>query len=1199
MKKLCSLILSVVLLLAVFPLGTATVAAAGNQCGDNITWTLEDGVLTLSGSGDMWHYDFWYNTVPWELDRSTITKVVVEEGITSLGTNAFVDCLYLTDVELPASLKVMGMNSFAGCERLLEFTVPVGLESFDCSAFANCTAMLEYKVAAGNTHFTTEDGVLFSADKTALWSYPIGRTDDTYIMPDTVTSVEAYAFSEAAALTAIGFSENLKTIGDEAFHNCVGLTEIELPEGFLSTGGGSFQGCEKLSVIKLPDSLRRVGPLCFDQTAYYNNIDNWENQLVLYLDDVVLAGREEWDEVGGESGLELGGQYVIREGTRIVGDEAFDFLAIDAISFPSTLETIGEGAFYGCDNLTEITVPDRVTHIYEIAFNSCENLAVVNLPDGLQHIGYDAFEDTAYMDNAAAVGGIVYNNTYVLGAFTPLTDANITEGTTLIAEFAFAGVGSNLKSVTLPESLRIIGAEAFLNNTAVGEITVPKDVTTIGDYAFGYSRRYDGDAEMYVYTKRANFTLSGYTDSVAEAYAAANGIPFVRLDGCSHQYTAAVTTPNTCTAPGVRTYTCALCGDSYTEEIPAGHTYVTIPAVAPGCNTPGQTEGIKCSVCDLVISEPFATGTLGHRVRSVDRINPECNKDGWTEGSWCEDCQKYVVEPERIPATGDHLVYSFTDEYPSCTREGRTGGTFCGRCGETLTPPTVLPMTEHKYLTVYSVEHPATETEVGSMSRKCMNCNDRTDRQELPTVQPLTVESTPQGVKLTWPAYDGAVYYRLYREVVGDGNGASMLTTTFNTFYTDKTAQKGVTYRYSLELLNYQQDTMANTNQQEITFTVDHQYSGDCDRFCNLCGEERAIEGLHDFDPANCQMPMICRVCGEPFGELGKHRYGEGTLIKMPTCSEEGEMAYSCLFCDHAMTERLPKLDEHVYDEGKVTKAATCKEEGVKTYTCVDCKATKTESIGKKSHTYADATCTKAKTCKVCGATSGKKLGHRYSSECDTSCNRCKATRKVTHSYKTVTKKATATANGYTLKRCTVCDKETGKTTYYKASTVKLSKTSYTYSGKAVKPSVTIKDSKGKTVSSSNYTVTYASGRKNVGTYKVTVKFKGKYSGTKTLTFKVIPRAASVNKLTAKAKAITVKLNRSLKQSTGYEVQYSTSKTFKSAKVKTVKSYKTSSVSLTGLKAKKTYYVRVRTYKTVGGKKVYSNWSSYKSVKTK
>ena len=165
---------------------------------------------------------------------------------------------------------------------------------------------------------------------------------------------------------------------------------------------------------------------------------------------------------------------------------------------------------------------------------------------------------------------------------------------------------------------------------------------------------------------------------------------------------------------------------------------------------------------------------------------------------------------------------------------------------------------------------------------------------------------------------------------------------------------------------------------------------------------------------------------------------------------------------------------------------------------------------------------------------------------------------------------------------------------------IKLSATSYTYNGKVKTPSVTVKNAAGKTLKKgTDYTVTYAKGRKNVGTYKVTVKMKGSYTGTKTLTFKITPKAASIKKLTAKAKAFTVSLNRVTTQSTGYEVQYSTSKTFKKATTKTVKSSKTASLTVKKLKTKTKYFVRVRTYKTVNGSKVYSKWSAVKTVKTK
>ncbi len=254
------------------------------------------------------------------------------------------------------------------------------------------------------------------------------------------------------------------------------------------------------------------------------------------------------------------------------------------------------------------------------------------------------------------------------------------------------------------------------------------------------------------------------------------------------------------------------------------------------------------------------------------------------------------------------------------------------------------------------------------------------------------------------------------------------------------------------------------------------------------------------------------------------------------------------------------------------------------------------------THKYTAATCTAPKTCKGCGATSGKKLGHTYSNACDKSCNRCKATRTVSgHQYKTViTKKATTTTNGKRSHVCTQCGYTSSKTsTTYKASKISLSKTTYTYNGKAQKPTVTVKDYKGNKISSSYYTVSYASGRKNVGTYKVTVKFKGRYSGTKTLTIKINPSKTSISKLTGAKKSLKVSIAKKSTQVTGYQIQYSTSKSFKSYKTKTISSYKTTSATLTGLSAKKTYYVRVRTYKTVAGKKYYSGWSTIKSIKTK
>ena len=179
------------------------------------------------------------------------------------------------------------------------------------------------------------------------------------------------------------------------------------------------------------------------------------------------------------------------------------------------------------------------------------------------------------------------------------------------------------------------------------------------------------------------------------------------------------------------------------------------------------------------------------------------------------------------------------------------------------------------------------------------------------------------------------------------------------------------------------------------------------------------------------------------------------------------------------------------------------------------------------------------------------------------------------------------------------------KTLYFKINpatigSCKLSATSYTYNGAVKGPSVTVKNASGVTLTkNTHYTVTYASGRKNVGTYKVTIKGKGNYTGTKTLTFKINPPKTTVSKLAAGKKSITIAITKKSTQVTGYQIQYSTSKTFSKATTKTISSYKTTKYTLKSLSAKKTYYVRVRTYKSVGKTKYYSGWSTYKYVKTK
>lgn len=198
----------------------------------------------------------------------------------------------------------------------------------------------------------------------------------------------------------------------------------------------------------------------------------------------------------------------------------------------------------------------------------------------------------------------------------------------------------------------------------------------------------------------------------------------------------------------------------------------------------------------------------------------------------------------------------------------------------------------------------------------------------------------------------------------------------------------------------------------------------------------------------------------------------------------------------------------------------------------------------------------------------------------------------------------TAAEGGDAVTADTVFDKDTTVFAHWKKNvvsatpSVKLSTSTYTYNEKVKTPGVKVSVN-GTVLTKDNYSVSYGKGRKNVGKYTVKVTLKNDYAGSKTVSFKINPPKSAVKKLKKGKKSFTVYVKKQSKQTSGYQVQYSTSKKFKSPKTKSLTSYKKTSLKVKKLKKHKKYYVRVRTYKKVGKAKYYSSWSSAKSVKTK
>lgn len=290
---------------------------------------------------------------------------------------------------------------------------------------------------------------------------------------------------------------------------------------------------------------------------------------------------------------------------------------------------------------------------------------------------------------------------------------------------------------------------------------------------------------------------------------------------------------------------------------------------------------------------------------------------------------------------------------------------------------------------------------------------------------------------------------------------------------------------------------------------------------------------------------------------------------------------------------------KHTSTEVRNQKAATCETAGYTgdTY-CKSCntKLSTGKSIAAKGHS-AEVRDQKAATCTTAGYT-----GDTYCKICNKKLSTGKSIAAKGHSTTTKTQKATASKDGKITSTCTRCGTTTKTVKIAKVSKIKLSKTKYTYNGKKQTPSVTVKDSKGKELKvNTDYKVKLPSGRKSVGTYEVKITFKGsKYSGSKTLSYTINPKSTKLSKVSAKKKGFEAKWKKQSTQTKGYQIQYSTDSKFKSGnKTVTVNKNSTTKKTISKLKAKKKYYVRIRTYKTVGKQKYYSDWSKSVKVTTK
>ena len=411
---------------------------------------------------------------------------------------------------VPAGTEIIGNHAFYHCEELSEIIIPEGVTAIGDGAFEGCINL------------------------------------SSITLPDSLINIGNLAFADCINLSSVTLPNNLISIGDSAFSGCEKLQKIHLPDGVRSIGNRAFTYCEKLQEIHLPDGIRSIGNRVFDYCENLRSLNIpygvetitvgtiGETEIILPPDHPTLEIREDAliskadQKLIAYLGKGKASPYKIPEGIRIIGPYAFSGCTADVV-FPESLIMIEEGAFEYCTGMESVVLPEGTVSIGDEAFLGA-SLKDIYLPDTIEYVGNYAFEhsdlqkisvpnkgfylgDMCFFCLANNIGTLKIfdvrdagKNTeetqdgqdgekYFSGPFEPIIGykafwrtgiekMTIPNGIMEIKKEAFEG--SEITEVTIPESVSIIGAEAFSDCYKLAGITVPESVTAIGDRAFSW-----------------------------------------------------------------------------------------------------------------------------------------------------------------------------------------------------------------------------------------------------------------------------------------------------------------------------------------------------------------------------------------------------------------------------------------------------------------------------------------------------------------------------------------------------------------------------------------------------------------------------------------------------------------------------------------------------------------------------------------
>ena len=359
-------------------------------------------------------------------DEARLTgRLVLPEGLESIGSHAFYGCNGLTSVDIPDGVTTIGEAAFKNCSKLESITIPGSVIEIDSGyygygAFDGCS---------GLTSVTILDGVTSIGEN--MFRDCSNITNIT--IPGSVSSIEEGAFYRCGGLMSVTILDGVTSIGEHVFNSCSSLTSVNIPDTVTSIGQYAFRGCSSLININIPDGITKIASGTFNECSSLTNIDIPKS--------VTSIGLNAFRECNG----------------------------LISVTVPDSVTYIGAGAFQSCRNLASVIIPDSVTEIDSLAFSGCSSLTSIDIPDGVKSIYGDAFKGCSGLTSIDIPEGVTLIGGPAFSGCSSLTSIDIPNSVTEIRQQAFEGC-SGLTSIIIPVSVIDVEQNLFGGCSALSDI---------------------------------------------------------------------------------------------------------------------------------------------------------------------------------------------------------------------------------------------------------------------------------------------------------------------------------------------------------------------------------------------------------------------------------------------------------------------------------------------------------------------------------------------------------------------------------------------------------------------------------------------------------------------------------------------------------------------------------------------------------